>query len=141
MNKLIIVVRLGAVAPANAAINLVTNGKFLESTGVVRQQIGAGIIGTDWSGTEFRGWTTGGYNFGFQWQFVDRYGSPGQYGWLKLWGENNGGVNRITRNPDGGNIIGADGAFEVTPITQQITGLAAATASVAVSTTHATRLA
>ncbi len=108
---------------ANAVPNLVKNGDFLESSGAVRQQIGAGIAGTDWHGTQFTGWSTGGYNFGFTWQYIDHYGSPGAYGWLKLWGANDGGIDAITANPSGGNIIGADGAFQITPISQIVSGL------------------
>jgi len=118
---------LSALVPVSghAATNLVQNGDFLQSSGPVRQQIGAGLAGTAWVGTEFAHWTTSGYNFGFQWQFIDHYGSPGRFGHLKLWGTNDGGLDQITRNPGGGNIIAADGAFEVVPITQTVSGLTA----------------
>jgi hypothetical protein len=71
-------------------------------------------------------WVTSGYNFVF---------TPGRatgvqssFGNLQLWGPNNGGDPSNTlgaTSPDGGNFIGADGAFQVGAITQTITGLVA----------------
>jgi hypothetical protein len=53
-------------------------------------------------------------------------GVTGYYGsGLSLWGTGNGGVSTITASPDGGNFIGADGAYEVGAISQTITGLTA----------------
>lgn len=72
------------------------------------------------------GWTTGGYNFVFLPNTADTTGSVGQYAALTLWGPANGGTNAAAlplSSPTGGDYIGADGAFEVSAITQTITGL------------------
>lgn len=50
--------------------------------------------------------------------------SPG----LRLWGPNDGGVSTgttIAASPTGGNYIAADGAFEISAITQSVSGLVA----------------
>lgn len=78
------------------------------------------------------GWTTAGYNYVFLPGTVDTTGSAGQYsqysGNVTLWGPANGGTNASLlplSSPTGGDYIGADGAYEVSAITQTVTGLIA----------------
>ncbi len=97
------------------ATQLVTNGSFETLTN------GYGKLG---SVTNATGWTTSGYNFVFN-SANATSGVPAGYGNLSLWGTGNGGVSTITASPDGGNFIGADGAFQVGAISQTITGLTA----------------
>jgi hypothetical protein len=100
------------------ATNLVTNGGFNATTS------GAGQLGYNTNAT---GWTTSGYNFLFTPGSADTTGVTGQYGNLKLWGPNDEGFNNglPATSPDGGNYVGADGAYEVGAITQTISGLTA----------------
>lgn len=72
------------------------------------------------------GWTTAGYNFVFLPGTADTTGSAGQYSNLTLWGPANSGTNAALlplASPTGGDYIGADGAYEVSAITQTVTGL------------------
>ena len=72
------------------------------------------------------GWTVanGGYTFAFAPGTADTTGSTGQYGALLLWGSNNGGVSTFAAtSPSGGNFLAIDGAFQVQPVQQVITGL------------------
>jgi hypothetical protein len=106
---------LGAAAPAWAGAQLVTNGSFEQTSS------GSGQMGYNTAAT---GWTTSGYNFVFSSGSADTTGVTGQYGNLKLWGPNDGSNNGLpASSPDGGNYIGADGAFQVGAITQTISGL------------------
>lgn len=91
-------------------VNLVTNGGFETLTNGVGQINGKYTTAT--------GWTSSGYNFVFNSANADTVGAPGQSGIVKLWG-NNG----LTASPVGGNFLGADGAYLVGAITQNITGL------------------
>jgi hypothetical protein len=104
------------VAGMSAKADLITNGSFESTTN------GLGKIGSS-SGatTNVTGWNTNGYSFVFSANGGDTNG------YLQLWGPNNGGVagNTLGASPDGGNYIGADGAFQVGAITQTITGLIA----------------
>jgi hypothetical protein len=72
------------------------------------------------------GWTTAGYNFVFLPNMDDTTGSVGQNGALKLWGPADNGINASLlplSSPVGGNFIAADGAYEVSAITQMIGNL------------------
>ena len=112
-------VALSFAAAEAQAYNLVTNGGFEQTTN------GAGQMG---SVTNATGWVTNGYNFIFTPGSADSTGVPSsQYGNLQLWGPGNGGdpSNTLGVSPDGGNYVGADGAFQVGAITQTITGLVA----------------
>jgi hypothetical protein len=113
-------VALSFVAAEARAYNLVTNGDFESTTN------GGGQMG---SVTDATGWVTNGYNFIFTPGSADNGGVPSaQYGNLQLWGPNNGGDPSNTlgaTSPDGGNFVGADGAFQVGAITQTIKGLVA----------------
>ncbi len=70
------------------------------------------------------GWTANGYNFIFGPGSADTTGSKAAHGTLRLWGPNNGSANGLpSTSPAGGNFVGADGAFQVGPIQQTISGL------------------
>jgi PEP-CTERM motif-containing protein len=113
------------------AQNLVQNGTFSQALigGAPAAALGAEFGDTNNGFTpaqQLAGWTTAGYNFVFLPGTVDTSGSTGQYTPLKLWGPNNGGTNAALlpqASPTGGNYVGADGAFEVSAITQTVTGL------------------
>lgn len=94
--------------------NLVVNGDFEQTTN------GLGQFNYR---TQATGWTSNGYNFLFNSATMDTTGTQGSYGAVELWGPNNGSNNGLTGSPTGGNFVAADGAFEVSPITQTITGL------------------
>jgi hypothetical protein len=97
------------------ASSLVVNGSFETTTN------GPGQLGDNTNAT---GWTTSGYNFLFAYGTGDNGGSNGSGGNLQLWGPNDGSDNGLPAgSPDGGNYVGADGAYEVGAITQTINGL------------------
>lgn len=105
------------------ATSLVLNGSFetLLQPGVSAQ------FGAGYSSQQVTNWTTSGYNFVFAPGTADTTGTAqavGQYGGLSLWGPNDGAANGLPAySPDGGNYIGADGAYDVAAITQTLTGL------------------
>jgi hypothetical protein len=115
-----ILVALAAVAGLSSlsahAVNLVVNGDFETTTN--------GPLQFD-NNTVATGWTSNGYNFLFGPGTADTTGSSGSYGFLALWGPNNGSANGLTNSPTGGNFVAADGAFQVAPIEQTIHGLVA----------------
>jgi hypothetical protein len=105
-----------AFAASAQATNLVTNGSFTDSTG--GGQLGFNTTATDWA--------TSGYNFLFTSGSADSTGVNGSAGNLKLYGPGDGSANGLpASSPDGGNYVGADGAYEVGAITQTISGLTA----------------
>src|SRR5271167_57636 len=109
---------------AAKATNLITNGSFEQLTG------GIGQIGYNGSSL-LTGWTNGhdssgdlGYNFVYSTGSADTTGANGVSGNVKLWGPGDGSANGLpASSPDGGNYIAADGAYQVAPISQTITGL------------------
>jgi len=104
---------------ASAQANSFQNGSFEQTTGGSSGELNFG-------GFSATGWTTTGYNFLYNAGTADVGGSGpiGQYGTVILWGPNSGSANGLpASSPDGGNFVAADGAFEVGPITQTITGL------------------
>jgi hypothetical protein len=103
----------------SAQADLVTNGSFELTTN------GSGEFN---SFTTPTGWASTGYNFIFASGTADTTGSyTPQYNTdLLLWGPNDGSNNGLTASsPDGGNFVGADGAFEQGAISQTINGLSA----------------
>lgn len=99
-----------------APIDLVKNGSFDLTSGY--GQIGYNVSVADW--------TTHGYSFIFQQGTGDTVGAKSMYGGaFTVWGLNNGGANALAVSHDGGNFIGADGSWDVDPITQTIDGLVA----------------
>jgi hypothetical protein len=106
------------------ATNLITNGSFEQLTG------GIGQIGYNGSSL-LTGWTNGtdgsgnlGYNFVYSSGSADTTGANGASGNVKLWGPGDGSNNGLpASSPDGGNYIAADGAYQVAPISQTLTGL------------------
>jgi hypothetical protein len=111
-------VALSFAAADARAYNMVTNGGFEATTN------GSGQMGGI---TDATGWVTSGYNFVFTPGSADNGGVQSSFGNLQLWGPNNGGApsNTLGASPDGGNYIGADGAYQVGAITQTIGGLVA----------------
>jgi len=108
------VLTIGVLGSVHAA-NLVQNGGFETLTN------GSGQLGFN---TNASGWSTTGYNFVFTSGTADSVGANGFFGNLQLWGPGNGSANGLpASSPDGKNYVAADGAFEVAPITQTITGL------------------
>jgi len=104
-----------------AAVSLVTNGGFDATTN------GTGEFGPH-GDTAATGWTSTGYNFIIAAGAGDTTGShsPQYNNQMILWGPNNGSANGLpASSPDGGNYIGADGAYQTGPIFQTINGLTA----------------
>jgi PEP-CTERM motif-containing protein len=127
-----------ATAAHAQATNLVKNGTFSQAiiNGNTTTAIAAefGSINNGFTPTQqLVGWNTAGYNFVFLPGTVDTTGATGQNNALTLWGPANGGINAsllplsgpTASSPTGGNYIAADGAYEVSAITQNITGLIA----------------
>jgi len=104
----------------SAQADMVVNGSFESTT--------AGPGQFDYQ-TTATGWTSAignsnAYNFIFAAGTADTSGSNGQYGNVQLWGPGNGSANGLpAASPDGGNYVGADGAFQVGAISQTINGL------------------
>jgi PEP-CTERM motif len=94
---------------AGAKADLITNGGFETTTGY-------GQIG---SNATVSGWSTNGYNFIFPSSGGTVNGSAGS---LSLYNGVPGGAT-LGPSPDGGNYIGADGAYQVGAINQTINGL------------------
>jgi hypothetical protein len=135
-------VGLGGGAAWAAATNLVQNGSFALLTTQSSAEFGTTNNGYT-PAQQISNWTTSGYNFVFVPNTADTSGAVGQYNatatvaspGLRLWGPNDGGVSTgttIAASPTGGNYIASDGAFEVSAITQSVSGLVAG-ASYAVS--------
>jgi hypothetical protein len=118
-------------AGAAQAQNLVTNGDFSQL--LVQSSAEFGTVNNSFTPTQqITGWTTAGYNFVFLPNTVDTTGATGQYNavgtppGLTLWGPHSlkGPANGLAQtSPTGGNFIAADGAYEVSAITQTINGL------------------
>ncbi len=124
--SLALALSISASATAMAGTNLVTNGDFtLTDSTSPGGQLGDNVFAN--------GWSTSGYNFiftpasGTSGTNADTTGVTGSDGNLQLWGPGNGSSNGLTTPPGGGNILAADGAFEVGAITQTITGLTVGT--------------
>ena len=111
---------IASASAAHASTNLVQNGTFTQ----LKEANTSSQFGSAYSAQQVTGWTTGGYNFVFTPGTADTTGAASQFGsQLELWGTGNGGVNALAANPAGGNFIGADGAYEVSAISQTISGL------------------
>ncbi len=107
---------VAATAPALAATSF-TNGGFETLTN------GPGQLTFN---TTAIGWTVapGGYTFVYAPGTIDLPGTLGQYGDNYMHGPNNGSANGLTGiSPSGGNLAAFDGAFQVVPLEQIITGL------------------
>lgn len=109
--------------PANAAINLVQNGGFEQTT-----LAGSYGFGDRYAINQVADWETAGYSFVFAPGEQDTVGAEGERGHLWLWGprglDNAGSANGMpAASPAGGNFIAADGAYETSPISQLVTGL------------------
>lgn len=112
---------------ASAQTNLVKNGDFSK---IIVSPAGAPSsfqFGSGYTSAEtLSDWSTSGYNFVFLPNTADVGGAVGNAGVVKLWGPNdNGGIaNGLpTSSPTGTNFVAADGAYQVSAITQQVSGL------------------
>lgn len=111
-----------AAVPAVAAHpNLVQNGGFETTTLANSSSFATYFTGTD----KVANWTTNGYNLLFTPGSAQTTGGDTEYGAgnVKFYGPLNGTMNGFTDSPTGGNFVGADGAFVVSPIQQTLTGL------------------
>lgn len=107
-----------------------TNGNFesFSSTSASNaSQGGAGIDAPSMgytTGDALTSWTNSGYAFVYTTTTSLNGGTvTGQDNGFSLWGGANGGLNNITAPPSGGNVVALDGAYEVGPISQALTGL------------------
>ncbi|HBK08917.1 MAG TPA: PEP-CTERM sorting domain-containing protein [Acetobacteraceae bacterium] len=118
--------------PATAADpNLAVNGSFA-TTSTKSTEFGSTNNGYT-PPVQLTGWSTAGYNFVYLPNTIDTTGAISQYNTtatlaspgIRMWGPNDGGpANGLPQaSPTGGNFIAADGAYEVSAITQTITGL------------------
>ncbi len=109
------------------ANNLVTNGGFETTTNGPNYQFESSHANPPY--TTATGWTStnnshNAYNFIFSPGAADTTGATGQNGNLKLWGPGSGSNNGLpASSPDGGNYVGADGAYQNGAISQTIHGL------------------
>lgn len=124
-------ISLATAVNAATLPNLVQNGSFAVTGGNGSSfQFGSGC-GTNCTGYgTVASWATSGYNFVYLPGTADTTGGEGVSGNVKLWGPNDGAANGLPASAPaafgyaaGGNYIAADGAYEVEPITQTITGL------------------
>jgi len=106
--------------------DLVTNGDFTSFTTDPPNPPDRGYT----TGAVLTDWTSDGYNFVFVSAHDLGDGTiTGSGGNFSLWGAangadpGNGGVDKLLAPPNGGNIIASDGAYEVGPISQTISGL------------------
>lgn len=107
---------LAAAAPADGGpINLITNGDFTAYTQTPGKVTATGLTG--WTNNTYSGSANVGYNFLYLSGAVDKTAS------LQMWGTNNGGLNTITDSPVGGNILGMDGAYQQSAMSQTLSGL------------------
>jgi hypothetical protein len=118
---------LSVSVPAMAALpNLVTNGDFSQLQTNASQQFGSGYSGAT---NELTGWATSGYNFVYLPGTADTSGASGVSGNVKLWGPGDGSANGLTSGAPtaggtfNGNYVAADGAYQVSAITQTVSGL------------------
>ncbi len=106
---------VAAAQPAFA--NSFTNGGFETLTNGTGQ-LTTNTIATGWNVPD------GGYTFAFGSGEADTTGVSGQFGNLQLWGPGNGAANGLpASSPQGGNFLALDGAFQIQPVEQVITGL------------------
>ncbi len=115
-HRLIVSAACGFLLVASAgAQNLVSNGGFENTTKGSNKQLGYN--------TKAVGWATTSFSLIYAPGAADTTGASSQYGNVKLWGINDGGLSEITASPNGGNFISTDGAFNAAPITQTLSGL------------------
>lgn len=116
--KILALIAGAALIASPAFANSFTNGGF-EVLTAGPGQLNYNTVATGWSVKN-----SNGYIFAFAPGTGDTTGSSGQYGSLSMWGTNNGGNSVFpATSPSGGNFIAMDGAFQVEPLQQVITGL------------------
>lgn len=115
-----------SVAPAAAAVELVTNGSFSADTIASRQM-------SDSNGQYVTGWTSANTGYNFLITSDPTYSQSIQTnsnGKIALWGKNDAGSDSVAYNnglsqsaATHGNFLAADGAYGVSSISQYVTGL------------------
>ena len=104
--------------------NLVVNGNF--SSMSPSSTNGKGLDAPGYTGgVTLTSWSNSGYNFVFTGTNKGDTSIKGSSGDFALWGPNNGSNNGLVRPPGSTNFVAADGAFEVGPLTQVVSGLTA----------------
>ena len=126
-----LVLALGSATLAQAApLNLVQNGGF-ETENTTSQYCTVSPCAQQITTTDIANWSTTGYNFIYNAATLTG-GNPLSYrtngGSVALYNAQapstyTGQYASILSNPNGGNFVGADGAYEVGAITQTLTGL------------------
>ncbi len=101
------------------------NGQFTNFTSLATTDsgTGGGLSTSGYAGDTLTGWTSTGYNFVFRGGNVGDVTVVGSGGALSLYGPANGNANGLVAPPGGGNIIANDGAYQIGPISQTVTGL------------------
>ncbi len=99
---------------------MIVNGDFTTVTTDPSSPTG-GQIGYN---TTVADWSTTGYNFIFISPNLGAQDVTGSDGGLALWDTSNGGNGTLVA-PASGNIVANDGAYEVAPLTQSVSGLTA----------------
>ncbi len=112
------VVLSGAAVSAHANSINVYNGSFEQTL-----TNGSSEFGSAYPSQQVLGWTSTGYNFVFRPGTADTTGAAGQYGNVSIWGPGNGSANGLVASPNGGNFLAMDGAFQVGPVSQTLSGL------------------
>jgi len=129
---------LAVAGTASAAVELITNGGFEQTSQGTSVTNGGGQVG--FNGFSVTGWSvpapnsspqfTNSYTFlwgpaaGVSGTDADTTGVVGEYGTVELHGPGNGSLNGLTVSPQGGNFIGADPAFQAPgPISQTLNNL------------------
>jgi len=116
--KFLFLIAGASLLASPALANSFQNGGFEVLTN------GTGQLNYNTAATGWNVKNNDGYIFAFGSGTGDTTGSSGQYGSLSFWGSNNGGNSSFAAtSPSGGNFVAMDGAFQVEPLQQAITGL------------------
>ena len=121
---------LAASAAYAGPLNLVQNGGF-ETENTKSQYCTVSPCAQQMTTTDIANWSTSGYNFIYNAATLNN-SNPNSFrtdgGSVPLYNalapsSYTGQYNSIFNNPNGGNFVGADGAYQVGAITQTLTGL------------------
>ena len=104
--------------------DLIVDGPFSSFTSPAGGELTTTAAG-GYTGVTLSAWSSGGYIFVFpsgnEGDGPDVASSFGTN--FSLWGSNNGGLTTLTAPPDGGDVVAADGAYRVGPLSQVVSGL------------------
>ena len=107
-------------APLATASTIIFNGDFTN--------VGGDGVNNSLANSPVANWTSTGYNFVFDCTTsgtstcasgADTANNSG----IQLWGPANGSSNGLAASPDGANFLAMDGAYEVGPVSQTVSGL------------------